>query len=120
MENVVGRGRLNFTDLLGLLASEEVAIDGGSEFATPEDDGPASSALAVLMGVPSNVVGVGRCFKMGGAIPVVEESSLVDELLLACDDDGTSYNLRVLRGGLSPFGMTWSTISGVSFSKFVL
>ena len=85
VEMVVGRGRLKVTDLLGLLAFSEVEVvtDGGSDVANPDDDGPASSALAVLMEVPSKAVGLGWCFRMGGAIPVVAESSLVDELLLA-------------------------------------
>ena len=111
---------MKVTDLLGLLAFSDVDVvtDGGSEVANPDDDGPASSALAVLMGVPSKVVGLGWFFRMGGAIRVTVESSLVADLLLLCVE-GSSSNLLVLRGGLSPFGVTCSTISGVSFSRLV-
>ena len=117
---IVGDSGSKVTDLRGLLDPEDVVIEGDSGLTIPEDDGTASSGRAVLMGVPSLVVGVGRCFKMGGAIPVDEESSLGDELLFVSDNDGKSSNLRVVRGGLSPFGTTWRTMSGVSFSKLVL
>ena len=80
VEKVVGRGKWKVTDLLGLLILSDVvvAIEGGSVVVKPVEDDPASSALAVLMGVPSKVVGLGWCFRMGGAVPVAVESSLVD------------------------------------------
>ena len=57
----MGRGRLNVTDLLGLLALSDVvaATDGESVDDTPAVDGPASSPLEALTGVPSDSDGLG-------------------------------------------------------------
>ena len=103
---IVGDSGSKVTDLRGLFDPEDVAVEVDPGLAVPGENGTASSALAVMMGVPSLVLGVGQCLKVGGAVTVDSESSLCVELLNESDSDGRSCSLLVVRGGLSPFGIT--------------
>ena len=72
----LGDSGSKLTDLLGLFLLEKAAVDVGSGSFVPGGNGAASSALAVMMGVPSSLLGVGQCLKVGGAVTVDSESSL--------------------------------------------